>query len=236
MYIPGFGDVSTPEALRETLARNSKSAAKPTSQQRSFEEALRLGLPSYAAPSARRTLGLDKPDVLKDLGSTGPVVDDKAPPAPTNDGVSGGNPYPTVLPPLTPEMQSALDARRRAASRAYEQAAIQVDDARMAAEAQRLFTEQQIDEATARARREGMTQLAARGVARSPMFANPFRRELVRQQQAQLGEAEATLAGTLEQLGRTLQAAELQAEREYADIGVAAMQGRSNIGRLLGIA
>lgn len=168
-------------------------------------------------------------------GSEGAQVPD-LPPAPSTRGVSGGNPYPTVLPPLTPEMQATLDARRRAASRAFEQAAIEADDARMAAEAQRLFTEQQIDEATAAARRQGMTTLAARGVARSPLFANPFRRELVRQQQAQLGEAEATLAGTLEQLGRTLQAAELQREREFADIGVAAMQARSNIGRILGVA
>lgn len=167
-------------------------------------------------------------------GSEGPQVPD-APPAPTTNGVSGGNPYPTVLPPLTPEMQSALDARRRAASRAYEQAAIAADDARMQAEAQRLFTEQQIDEATARARREGMASLASRGVARSPLFANPFRRELVRQQQAQLGEAEATLAGTLDQLGKTLQAAQLTAEREYADVGVAAIQARSNLARLLGL-
>lgn len=196
--------------------------------------ALFRGTPQQAArdprPQQIRGLVEDGPD-----GSTGPQITDTTSGG-TTDGVSGGTPYPTVLPPLTPEMQSALDARRRAASRAYEQSAIEADDARMQAEAQRLFTEQQIDEATARARREGMTELAARGVARSPLFANPFRRELVRQQQAQLGQAEATLANTLDQLGRTLQAAELQREREFADIGLAAMQARSNIGRILGTA
>ena len=239
MYIPGFGDVSTPQALSATLA------GTPTPLRMPYEGVSQTPLSRMRTQDARAGVlgslanplqGQGVPGLLRSReGSEGAQVPD-LPPAPTTRGVTGGSPYATVLPPLTPEMQSALDARRRAASRAYEIAAIEADDARIQAEAQRQFTEQQIDEATRTARRQGMSDLAVRGVARSPMFANPFRRELVRQQQAQLGQAESTLANTLDQLGRSLQAAELQREREFADIGLAAMQARSNLGRIMGTA
>ena len=93
-----------------------------------------------------------------------------------------------------------------------------------------------IEEETGRERREGMAELASRGVARSPLFANPFRRELARQQQEQIAESQQTLANTLDQLGVALNAARQRRESELAQIAFETAQARSNVNRLMGLA
>ena len=157
-------------------------------------------------------------------------------PKPANTVIRQVNPYPTALPPLSPEMLAAIEARRAASLRQLQEAEATADSLRQRAELENIGRLLGIDEETARERRTGMASLASRGVARSPMFANPFRRELARQQQQQIGESTQTLTGTLDQLQAALEAARQRRETELAQIEFDVAQGRSNVGRLLGIA
>jgi hypothetical protein len=80
-----------------------------------------------------------------------------------------------------------------------------------------------------------MQELAGRGVARSPMYANPFRREVARVQQEQIGLSQQQLAGTLDQLQAALQSARQRRESELAQIAFDEAMARSDVNRLLGV-
>lgn len=243
MYIPGFGDVSTPEAYQRTLAADSaRRAAAEAARAFIVPITERFGV---AGPSgalfrdrpqqvARDPRPSDLPQVnLRDLGSTGPGAD---------DDVDGGDtvisstptPYPAVLPPLSPEMLKIIEDRRRAANRALAEAEVRTESQRTAAELAAAGRLLGIEEETGRQRRAGMQELAARGVARSPMFANPFRRELARVQQQQIGESQQQLASTLDELGVALEAARQRREQQLAQIAFDEMVARSNVSRLMG--
>lgn len=170
---------------------------------------------------------------VEDLGSTGPGVDDDG-----NGGDTGGRndrPLPTTLPPLSPEMLAAIEKRRRASLRALQEAETIAEDRRMRAELEDVGRRLGIQEDIARQRREGFMELAGRGVARSPMYANPFRRELARVQQEQMAESQQTLASTLDQLQVALNAARQRREQELAQIAFDEVMARSNVQNLLGI-
>lgn len=179
----------------------------------------------------------DRDRVLRDLtlpDSTGQQVDDTG---------NGGDivsraafNYPTTLPPLSPEMLKAIEERRRLANRELAEAEVMSEDRRAAAELENVGRLLGIDEEVARQRRSGMQELAGRGVARSPMYANPFRRELARVQQAQIGESQQQLASTLDQLNVALNAARQRREQQLSQIAFDEAMARSNVNRLLGIA
>ena len=221
MYIPGFGDVSTPERAAETLARNPGTAAT---------ERARSGvLGPLANPNQGSGVqGLtDRPDP-RDMPDPGPQ--------PSTAGVTQQTfTYPSVLPPLSPEAQRAFAERRRAATAAEEQARAQIDRQRQQAEAAAVQGRRQIGEEQQRQSLAGMEELAGRGVARSPMFVNPFQRGVARQAQQRVGELESGLAQTLENLGAALQRAQSERARELADIEMDIMAARSNVPRLLGV-
>jgi phosphoribosylamine-glycine ligase len=63
---------------------------------------------------------------------------------------------------------------------------------------------------------------------------NPFQRQLAEQTQRQVGELQSGLANTLAQLGSALQQAEINRDRELAQIDFDAVDFRSDVGRLLG--
>jgi hypothetical protein len=143
--------------------------------------------------------------------------------------------YDAVLPPLTPEQQEALVTRRRLATRAAEETQEVVGRERTRAEGDALRQQQDIARQQQLQSRAGMQTLAGRGVARSPMFVNPFQRQLAEQAQRQVGELQSGLAGTLAQLESALRQSENVRERELAQIDFDAATARSDIGRLLGV-
>ena len=222
MIIPGFGDVSTPAALRQTLENNPGTAA--TARARDGV------LGSLANPlQGQGVAGLTRARA----GSTGQQVTDTGGGGDTS--TRQVTPYPTTLPPLSPEMLAAIEARRAASQRQLAEAEAQAASLRQRAELENVGRMLGIEEEAGRERRAGMAQLASRGVARSPLFANPFRRELARQQQQQIGESQQTLTRTLDQLQSVLQGARQQRERELAQIAFDTAQARSDVPRLLGL-
>jgi len=142
--------------------------------------------------------------------------------------------YDAVLPPLTAEQQEALATRRRLATRGVEETQEVVARERARAEADAFRQEQDIARQQQLQSREGMQTLASRGVARSPMFANPFQRRLAEESQRQVGALQSGLAATLAQLQSALRQSEIARDRELAQIDFDATTARSNIGRLLG--
>lgn len=164
---------------------------------------------------------------------TGPAVIDI--PDSGNTVSRAFNPYPTTLPPLSPEMLQALEDRRALSLRRLQEAEARAASQRQSAELANVGRMLGIEEETGRERREGLSGLAARGVARSPLFANPFRRELARQQQQQIGESQQQLTSTLDQLGEALRAAQFRREEELSQLAFDETRERSNVNRLLGV-
>ena len=164
----------------------------------------------------------------RDIPDPGPVA--------STAGVSSGTfTYPSVLPPLSPEAQAAFLERRRAATRAEEQARAQVDRQRKMAEGAAVQGRAEIARQQGEQSRAGLSELAGRGVARSPMFVNPFQRGVARQAQARVGELEMGLSQTLENLSAALQAADNQRAAELARIDTDMLTARSNVPGLLGV-
>ena len=172
------------------------------------------------------------PPPLEELGSTGPQDDRDAEQESTATRPFSGS---ATLPPLTPDQLAALEKRRRASLRGLQEAEARAEDLRASAELEEIGRRLGIQEDIAQQRREGMVDLAVRGVARSPLFANPFRRELAREQQRQMAESQQTLANTLDQLNVALNAARQKREQELAQIAFDETVARSNVQRLLGI-
>jgi hypothetical protein len=145
-------------------------------------------------------------------------------------------PYPTTLPPLSPEMLRALQARRAQSARVLAESEAMFENQRQRAELDNIGRLLDIEEDVSRQGRVGMNQLAGQGLARSPMYANPFRRELARTQQREQALAQSSLADTLEQLNNALTAARQRREYELSQIAFDEAAARSNIQRLMGLA
>jgi hypothetical protein len=154
--------------------------------------------------------------------------------ATSTGGVSQTFTYPTTLPALTPQQQEALMTRRRLATRGFEETQNVVQREQARAEADTLRQRQEIAREQQLQSRAGMQTLAGRGVARSPMFVNPFQRQLAEGAQRQIGELQSGLGATLASLESALRQAEIGRERELAQIDFDAGSFRSDIDRLLG--
>ena len=152
----------------------------------------------------------------------------------TTNGVTQPFRYSPTLPALTPQQQRALMERRRLATSSFEETQEVVKRERIRAEAEALRQQGEVDRARELQSRAGMQTLAGRGVGRSPIFVNPFQRQLAEQSQRQVGELQSGLANTLAQLGSALRQAEIGRERELAQIDFDAIDFRSDVGRLLG--
>ena len=166
-------------------------------------------------------------------GSTGSQVVDV--PDDGNTLPRAVNPYATTLPPLSPKMLQALEDRRALSLSRLQEAEATAASQRQSAELANVGRLLGIEEETGLERRKGMSDLAARGVARSPLFANPFRRELARQQQQQIGESQQQLTSTLDKLGAALRAAQFLREEELSQLAFDEARERSNVNRLLGV-
>lgn len=142
--------------------------------------------------------------------------------------------YGSELPALTAEQQQLLAGRRRLATRQLNEVedTTRRERARLEADAERrrgIIAEDQTF-----ASREGMQTLAGRGVARAPMFVNPFQRRLATQAQRQIGELESGLAASLANLETALRQAEINREREINQIDFDRASYRSDVGAILG--
>jgi len=223
--------VSPLERFR-SAERASYAAPSAASQRRAADAIFRdIG-------SAVRDTNRQRNDVLS--GLTG-GSDDTPAPDPGPQGSTAGVSqltfqYPSVLPPLSAEAQRAFAERRRAATRALEESRAQVDRQRQQAEAAAVQGRRDIGRQQAEQSRQGMAELAGRGVARSPMFVNPFQRGVARAAQQRVGELEMGLSQTLENLSTALRQAEQSRARELSDIEADIMAARSNVPMLLGIA
>lgn len=164
-------------------------------------------------------------------GSFGPTAFEAAP---STGGVYQSFNFASNLPALTAEQQESLLGRRRAATRGVEQTQALVQREALRAQGDTLRQQRDLARDQARASREGMQTLAGRGVAASPMFVNPFQRQLAERSQRQIGELQSGLAGTLSQLENALRQAEIGRERELSQVDFDALTLRSNIDRLLG--
>ena len=153
---------------------------------------------------------------------------------PTTNGVSQPFRYSPTLPALTPQQQRALMERRRLATRSFEETQALVDRERARSEGDVLRQQGELSRAQDLQSRQGMQTLAGRGVGRSPIFVNPFQRQLAEQTQRQVGELQSGLANTLAQLGSALQQAEINRDRELAQIDFDRTSYRSDVDRLLG--
>jgi hypothetical protein len=150
-------------------------------------------------------------------------------------GVSSTASYPATLPPLSPEMLAALRQRRRLATREFEETEAYGQRRRQQSEARMNLDLSDLQYETANARREGMNTLAGRGVARSPIFANPFRRRLLEQEQRGESRLRMGLSETLQEIERSIREAAIRRDREYAQIDWDKLMARSNTSALLGI-
>lgn len=178
---------------------------------------------------------LDLSRAGKDPYNPTPIVAKPALDPPSTNGVTQPFRYSNVLPPLTPQQQRALMERRRAATRSFEETQALVGRETVRAEGDVLRQQGELDRNRRLQSRSGMQTLAGRGVGRSPMFVNPFQRQLTEQSQRQTAELQSGLAGTLSQLRSALQQAEIGRDRELSQIDFDAVDGRSDIGRLLGV-
>ena len=142
--------------------------------------------------------------------------------------------YPAELPALTAEQQAALMSRRRQATRAFGETEASINRQRQRAQAEALRAQGEIERQQQLQSRAGMQTLAGRGVGRSPMFVNPFQRQLAEQSQRAVGQLQSGLADTLAQLESALRQADIARERELAQIDFDAGSFRSDVSRLLG--
>lgn len=220
MFIPGFGDVSTPSALAATLEKSPGTAATKQARKGILGPLALSGAPGFDTPLNQ---------LVREQRNR-----EQEPDNVTTNGVTQPFRYSPTLPALTPQQQRALMERRRLATRSFEETQAVVGRERTRAEAEALRQQGEVDRARELQSRAGMQTLAGRGVGRSPMFVNPFQRQLAEQSQRQVGELQSGLANTLAELGSALQQAEIGRDRELSQIDFDAVDFRSDVGRLLG--
>lgn len=169
-------------------------------------------------------------------GSGGAPVGSSTMPNITTNGVTQQYTFNfgSQLPSLTPEQQQLLAGRRRLATRQLSEIEDTTARERVRLEGDAERRRQQIAEDQTFASREGMQTLAGRGVARSPIFVNPFQRRLTTQAQRQIGDLESGLAQSLANLETALRQASLNREREINQIDFDLTSYRSDVGGILG--
>jgi hypothetical protein len=156
-----------------------------------------------------------------------PVPLDELTPAPPAE-------YPTTPLPLSPEVERALMQRRYEADESVRRAMAgrDVGESRAATQAALQLTD--IERWAEQTELENRRRLAARGVARSPMFANPAQRQVFEQANRAGSEVRFGLANTLSELDRALREAESARAAELANISLDEGAARSDVNRLLG--
>ena len=156
-----------------------------------------------------------------------PVPLDELTPAPPAE-------YPTTPLPLSPEVERALMQRRYEADESVRRAMADRDfgEARATTSAALELTD--IERWAEQSELANRSRLAARGLARSPLFANPAQRQVFEQANRAGSEVRFGLANTLSELDRALREAESARAAELANISLDEGAARSDVNRLLG--
>jgi hypothetical protein len=142
--------------------------------------------------------------------------------------------YPTTPLPLSPEVQRMLDQRFFDANQAVVRAAADKDYTGNVARTQAALQMVDVERWAQQNELENRRRLAARGVARSPMFANPAQRQVFEQANRAGSEVRMNLNTTLAELDRALRAAESQREAVERELSIEEGVARSDVNRLLG--
>lgn len=143
--------------------------------------------------------------------------------------------YPIEAASISPELQRILETRRIQADESLERAQADRDLFDTQARQQAALQETNIKRFQQTQNLETQRRLAARGVARSPIFSNPAQREIFETANRAATEVRFGLAGTLSELDRALRQAESRRRSELAEIGFDEAAARSNVGQLLGV-
>ena len=142
--------------------------------------------------------------------------------------------YNATLPPLSPQQQELLGSRRRMATRQFGETEATAKREMDRARGDSLRQQANLERDQQVASREGMATLAGRGVGRSPMFVNPFQRQLADRTQRQTGELQSNLARILANLEGQIRQAGIMRDREYQQIDWDRTSFRSDPSTLLG--
>lgn len=143
--------------------------------------------------------------------------------------------YPIEAASISPELQRILETRRIQTDQSLEEAQLDRDLFYARAKQQADLQETNIKRFQQTQNLETQRRLAARGVARSPMFSNPAQREIFETANRASGEVRLNLAKTLSDLNTALRKAQSQSQRDLAEINFDEAAARSNVGRLLGV-
>lgn len=143
--------------------------------------------------------------------------------------------YPIEAASISPELQRILETRRIQADESLERTQADRDFQGAQATTQAALQMTDIDRWQQQTDLKNQRRLAARGVARSPMFANPAQRQVFETANRAGTEVRFGLAGTLSELDRALREAESRRSAELAEISFDEAAARSNVGQLLGV-
>jgi hypothetical protein len=119
---------------------------------------------------------------------------------------------------LPVEVVAANEARRRAALSSYQEATARGVTEQGRIEADRVTSSRDLAATLENARFQGMSSLAGIGQARSPRFADRFRRQLTRQELRQRGELERQTAMQLSSVEEMMAAARQARDRQLLQI------------------
>jgi hypothetical protein len=184
---------------------------------------------------ARLTREVQAGRSFDDLRRSADIIAANQPP-PSLDSLQPATPpeYPTTPLPLSPEVDRILRQRRFEAdmdvARAEADLGLVGDRARTQAGLQLTDIERWQD----RTMQDTQRRLAARGVARSPMFANPAQRQVFEESSRAAGEVRFSLANTLSELERALREAQTRRAAELGEIEQDRGVAESDVNRLLG--
>jgi hypothetical protein len=127
---------------------------------------------------------------------------------------------------------AANEARRRAALSSYQEATAGGAAAQGRIEADRITASRDLAAALENARFQGMSSLASIGQARSPRFADRFRRQLTRQELRQRGELERQTAMQLSSVEEMMASARRARDRELLGLEADEVLQRTALDRI----
>lgn len=218
MYLPGVGDISTPEAYARNIAKYNQTPQ---------------GLASLAKTAKARSgsLGsLANPAQGQGVtpGSTGRAVVDAASSGRGNAITRTKFEYPAALPPISPDVAAAFGQQRRVAQRGVEDAKAYRQAATQTAQARRLSAGNEITRQSARDVNQMMSDYAAGGRAFSPMGVFQGRAQIAGGASRQQVMLEEELAQTVQELNRMVSDAERAREEANAGLEMQMAIMRSN--------
>lgn len=202
MYLPGVGDISTPEAYKRNISIYNKTPE---------------GQASLAKTFSARNPNLPKEDTDSDARDTNPTK------------VYDTSDYARTAPALSSAQLGAFGERRRVAEEEYQKtlAAVARNEAIYKSDAER--KRKNAEEVSTRYIQESTRELAGKGVARAPMFMGRMARAADQDLQMKWGEVDSELGIELAALKSLVDNAMSKKEIELAKVDQDVASARSNL-------